>query len=91
MLEVKGLSAAYGQHPALNKASVRVGKGEIVVILGANGAGKSTLLKAISGICEGKVTGSVRMNGHELVGMNFSGSLIPTTGRGSPNHGTIWV
>ncbi|MEC7763418.1 MAG: ABC transporter ATP-binding protein [Pseudomonadota bacterium] len=69
MLEVKGLSAAYGQHPALNNASVRVGKGEIVVILGANGAGKSTLLKAISGICEGKVKGSVRMNGHELVGM----------------------
>ncbi len=69
MLEVKRLSAAYGQHPALNNASVRVGKGEIVVILGANGAGKSTLLKAISGICEGKVTGSVRMNGQELVGM----------------------
>ncbi len=69
MLEVQGLSAAYGQHPALNKASVRVGRGEIVVILGANGAGKSTLLKAISGICEGRVTGSVRMNGHELVGM----------------------
>jgi branched-chain amino acid transport system ATP-binding protein len=69
MLEVKGLSAAYGQHPALKNASVRVGKGEIVVILGANGAGKSTLLKAISGICEGKVTGSITMNGHELVGM----------------------
>lgn len=69
MLEVKGLSATYGQHPALNNASVKVGKGEIVVILGANGAGKSTLLKAISGICEGKATGSARMNGHELVGM----------------------
>ncbi|WP_272490818.1 ATP-binding cassette domain-containing protein [Mesobacterium pallidum] len=69
MLEVKGISAAYGQHPALKGASVRVGKGEIVVILGANGAGKSTLLKAISGICEGKVTGSITMNGHELVGM----------------------
>ncbi len=69
MLEVKNLSAAYGQHPALNKASVRVGKGEIVVILGANGAGKSTLLKSISGICEGTVTGSIVMNGHELVGM----------------------
>ncbi len=69
MLEVKGLSAAYGQHPALKNACVRVGRGEIVVILGANGAGKSTLLKAISGICEGKVTGSVRMNGQELVGM----------------------
>ena len=69
MLEVKGISAAYGQHPALKGASVKVGKGEIVVILGANGAGKSTLLKAISGICEGKVTGSITMNGHELVGM----------------------
>lgn len=69
MLEVKNLSAAYGQHPALKGASVSVGRGEIVVILGANGAGKSTLLKAISGICEGKVTGSITMNGHELVGM----------------------
>ncbi|GKY90102.1 ABC transporter ATP-binding protein [Sinisalibacter aestuarii] len=68
MLEVKRLSAAYGQHIALEDVSLRVGRGEIVVILGANGAGKSTLLKAISGICEGKVSGSVRMNGHEVVG-----------------------
>jgi branched-chain amino acid transport system ATP-binding protein len=43
--------------------------GEIVVILGANGAGKSTLLKAISGICEGKVTGSVTLDGQELTGL----------------------
>ena len=69
MLEVRGLSAAYGQHRALEDVTLRVGKGEIVVILGANGAGKSTLLKAISGICEGRVTGSVTMDGTELVGM----------------------
>ncbi len=69
MLEVQGLSAAYGQHVALEGASVRVAKGEIVVILGANGAGKSTLLKAISGVCEGRVTGAVRIDGIEVLGM----------------------
>lgn len=67
MLDVQNLSAAYGLHHALSDASLHIDRGEIVVILGANGAGKSTLLKAISGICEGKVTGSVRMNGQELV------------------------
>jgi branched-chain amino acid transport system ATP-binding protein len=68
MLEVRQLSASYGHHRALEGVSLRVEPGEIVVILGANGAGKSTLLKAISGICEGKVSGSITMSGHELVG-----------------------
>lgn len=68
MLEVCNLSASYGQHRALDNVSVRVDKGEIVVILGANGAGKSTLLRAISGVCEGQVSGSVMLQGHDLVG-----------------------
>ncbi|MFT5060278.1 MAG: branched-chain amino acid transport system ATP-binding protein [Polaromonas sp.] len=69
MLEVAGLNVRYGQHRALEDAAIRVGQGEIVVILGANGAGKSTLLKAASGICEGQVEGSVRLEGTELMGM----------------------
>lgn len=69
MLDVQSLAVSYGQHQALDGAGIHVGRGEIVVILGANGAGKSSLLKAISGISEGKVTGSVTMQGHELVGM----------------------
>ncbi|MCU0906858.1 MAG: ABC transporter ATP-binding protein [Rhodobacteraceae bacterium] len=68
MLEVRGLSVAYGQHRALEDVSVRVKPGEIVVILGANGAGKSSLLKAISGVSEGRVTGSVMLDGEEQVG-----------------------
>ncbi|MFK7755074.1 MAG: ATP-binding cassette domain-containing protein [Sedimentitalea sp.] len=68
MLDVRDLSAAYGQHPALNGVSLTVEPGEIVVILGANGAGKSTLLRAISGICEGKVTGDVTLDGQSLKG-----------------------
>lgn len=69
MLEVRHLSAAYGQHPSLNDVELNVAPGEIVVILGANGAGKSTLLRAISGICEGKVSGDINLNGTSLVGL----------------------
>jgi branched-chain amino acid transport system ATP-binding protein len=50
MLEVSGISVSYGQHRALGDAALNVGRGEIVVILGANGAGKTSLLKAIAGL-----------------------------------------
>lgn len=69
MLEVKGLSATYGKHRALDGASLHVAPGEIAVILGTNGAGKSTLLKSIAGICEGRVSGSVTMSGEALLGL----------------------
>lgn len=69
MLEVSNLSVAYGQHRALENVSVRIGKGDIVVILGANGAGKSTLLRAISGICEGQTSGDVVIDGHPILGL----------------------
>ena len=50
MLEIRDLSLHYGQHLALDRVSVTVGKGETVVILGANGAGKSSLLKTAGGL-----------------------------------------
>jgi branched-chain amino acid transport system ATP-binding protein len=69
MLEVRGLSVSYGQHRALENVSIKVSPGEIVVILGANGAGKSTLLKTIGGIAEGTGTGSVTIDGDEVLGL----------------------
>lgn len=87
MLRVNSLSVAYGQHRALNNASLTVDRGEIVVILGANGAGKSTLLKSIAGICEGESAGSVSLGGEELVGapphriVDYGLALVPE-GRG---------
>lgn len=69
MLEIRDLSIAYGQHQALNDATLHVDTGEIVVILGANGAGKSTLLKALSGINEGSVTGDFTLSGQSLAGL----------------------
>ncbi len=69
MLEVRQLSVAYGQHPALQDVSLNVNAGEIVVILGANGAGKSTLLRAAAGVCEGHVDGDLLLDGAPLGGL----------------------
>jgi branched-chain amino acid transport system ATP-binding protein len=68
MLEVKGLTVAYGRHRALEGVGLRVDKGEICVILGANGAGKSSLLKAIAGMVKAE-SGDVTMNGRPIARM----------------------
>ena len=50
MLEVKNLNFAYPNGAGrLENVNLRVGKGEILTILGRNGAGKSTMLSLISG------------------------------------------
>lgn len=50
MLEVQGLSVAYGQVKAVQEVSLHLNKGETVALLGVNGAGKSTVLLALAGI-----------------------------------------
>jgi branched-chain amino acid transport system ATP-binding protein len=52
MLQVDSVSAFYGPMKSLHEATLHVGQGEIVVLVGANGAGKSTLLRAISGVVQ---------------------------------------
>ena len=49
LLELKDVSARYGQIAALHSVSLTVEEGEIVALLGANGAGKTTTLRAVSG------------------------------------------
>ena len=64
MLEVFGLSHAYGRHKALDEVNIRLRAGEAVAILGANGAGKTTLINAIAGLLRpaGGSSGSKAMN-----------------------------
>ncbi len=68
LLEVKGLTAAYGPIRALFGMDFDVDEGEVVVLLGANGAGKTTTLRAVCQMDMVSVHGSVKLAGKELVG-----------------------
>jgi branched-chain amino acid transport system ATP-binding protein len=50
LLDVKQISAKYGDIQILHKISLKIERGEMVSVLGANGAGKTTLLLTLSGI-----------------------------------------
>jgi branched-chain amino acid transport system ATP-binding protein len=50
LLDVRELTAYYGDFQALFGISLAVARGAVVAIIGANGAGKSTLLKSIAGL-----------------------------------------
>lgn len=65
VLEVRGLSAGYGDIVALREVSIMLGRGEIVAVLGANGAGKSTLSGAISGMVPAR-SGVIRLLGQDV-------------------------
>jgi branched-chain amino acid transport system ATP-binding protein len=50
LLELANVVVAHGKVEALKGVTLRVERGEIVVLLGSNGAGKSTTLRTISGL-----------------------------------------
>jgi branched-chain amino acid transport system ATP-binding protein len=49
-LDARNLHVFYGKIEALHGISLKVGRDQIVTLIGANGAGKSTTLRAISGV-----------------------------------------
>ncbi|MDB5360686.1 MAG: transporter family protein [Rhodospirillales bacterium] len=50
MLELRRLTAGYGNDAVLHGIDLAVAEGRITALIGANGAGKSTLAKTISGL-----------------------------------------
>jgi branched-chain amino acid transport system ATP-binding protein len=65
MLSVADVHVAYGRTPALQGASLTLGSGEIVSIIGRNGVGKTTLMKTIIGLLPA-ARGRVRLDGEDI-------------------------
>jgi branched-chain amino acid transport system ATP-binding protein len=67
-LEVRDVSAGYGDTRILDDVSLQVPARTVVGLLGRNGTGKSTLLRVISGMLHPQ-SGSVLLNGEEITGL----------------------
>lgn len=68
LLEVSNLSRRFGGLRAVSELSFVLNRGEILGLIGPNGAGKTTAFNLMSGFLAPD-TGSVRLDGHELVGL----------------------
>jgi ABC-type branched-subunit amino acid transport system ATPase component len=65
VLQVEGVSKAFGGIRAVTGASLQIEAGEIHALIGPNGAGKTTLFNLISGMF-GADSGAIRLNGSEI-------------------------
>ncbi len=50
LLELEGISKSYPGVKALDGVSLRLGRGEVLGLIGENGAGKSTLMRVLGGV-----------------------------------------
>lgn len=65
MIEAQQLCRRYGDLLAVDDVSFRIGRGEIVGLLGHNGAGKTTIMKMMTGYLE-PTSGRVLIEGGEV-------------------------
>jgi ABC-type sugar transport system ATPase subunit len=65
VLRTEHVSKSFGRVTALRDASIRLGKGEVLGLLGDNGAGKSTLMKILTGFHKPD-SGKVYFQGQEI-------------------------
>lgn len=71
MLEVRGISVAYGPLTAIRNLSLSVAEGAIVSLIGSNGAGKTTTMKAIIGL-KPVSAGEIYFDGQRIDGVSAS-------------------
>ncbi|MCE8515965.1 ABC transporter ATP-binding protein [Ruegeria pomeroyi] len=67
VLEVRGLSKAFGGVQAVDDVSFELRQGEFLALIGPNGAGKTTCFNMLNGYLPPS-SGSVKLNGRELIG-----------------------
>jgi branched-chain amino acid transport system ATP-binding protein len=67
LLQVRGLTAGYGEVQVLWDIGFEVLEGDIACIVGSNGAGKTTLLRTVSGLVAAR-SGEVVFDGRDVTG-----------------------
>lgn len=68
VIEIRNLTKTFNGRTVLRNISLNVYKGETMIVMGGSGCGKSTLLWLILGV-HTPDEGSIRLLGHEIVGM----------------------
>ncbi|MDC7227081.1 MAG: ABC transporter ATP-binding protein [Spirochaetales bacterium] len=86
ILKIDSLSVSYGHVKALSDISLEVGKGEIVVLVGANGAGKTSIMETVLG-ANVPVGGDIEFKGIHIGGVPVdknvrNGMFLVPEGRG---------
>jgi ABC-type branched-subunit amino acid transport system ATPase component len=69
LLELRGVSMAFGGLQCVADLDLNVDEGEIVSVIGPNGAGKTTLFNLITGVYE-PTTGEILLAGQSIKGLS---------------------
>ncbi|GAA1183137.1 putative ABC transport system ATP-binding protein [Kitasatospora gansuensis] len=75
VVHLDGVHKEYGDLKALDGVSLEIRAGEAVAVMGPSGCGKSTLLNMVAGL-DRPSAGTVRVNGHDLGGLNETGLAL---------------
>ena len=71
MLEVRNVTAGYGDVTILWEVSMMARTGSAVALLGPNGAGKTTLLRTICGLLK-PTSGQILLDGEDVTGLRMN-------------------
>ena len=93
LLELKGVSAAYGQSQVISNLDLTVADGGITALLGATGAGKTTTLRTICNM-RVRASGAITFAGKKIDGLQTEdivrrGIAHVPDGRGTFVHLTV--
>jgi polar amino acid transport system ATP-binding protein len=81
IIEASEIHKSFGANKILNGISLKVSKGEVVVLIGASGSGKTTFIRCLN-LLETFESGRVRVNGHTLGYVERpDGRLVPDSAR----------
>lgn len=83
MIEARAVTKRFGRRTVLNGLDLRIGDGEIVVLMGPNGAGKTTLLRLMSTLAEPN-KGDILLDGTSV----FDDPVISRRSIGVVGHST---